>query len=362
MTTSIRELRNRSAGAHSAVGPKAPTTTVTVAAIGAMVLVIFAFAATMPARQHLLGPDILNYQASFNASAGCQFADGNTPSPFERGWLLLSTAANCLGLDFDTWLSWLIAAQLALWSLAVALLSKRYGNSRRDSALSALCALPIILLWPHISSGHYNILRAGLAAPIVALSAPLLWGRRTVFAIGAIALAFSIHQAVGLVGAAGLVAARFLTKRLALWIFTTLSLAYGLGMSSIIASQVTPEWLRLAVEEYGEGAAYVAGVRLDFLAYTVFLVVTVDIGARWIRPGPPRNSLTAWMVGLSVPFLTVGGMAVFSDRWLQPLWGIAPIVLLSITIHRVGTASRGILATLAVAVSALAILMPYVRA
>lgn len=34
----------------------------------------------------------------------------------------------------------------------------------------------------------------------------------------------------------------------------------------------------------------------------------------------------AWLVGLTVPFLLIGGVATFSDRWLQSFWTIAPML------------------------------------
>lgn len=291
-----------------------------------------------------LGPDIPVYAATYES----QFLE---PFRLELLWGLLVRAGGSLGAEFDDWLFFLIVAQNLLWAVFAWQMARLIGMER-----AAVVALPLVLVllftYPFLLSGQVNTLRAGLAIPLGALAAVAYLRESRGLLVALLAASIGFHTEVGLIMLAGILGFIFVRRRVALAAFFAACVVYALGLSELVWHSVIPAQFAGTVARYGLGSEYDHGVRLDFLAFTVAMMMLVALLTWSASPGGYTSRSVPWLTFLSMPFLLVGGTFAYADRYLSPMWAISAVLVGVLAVGRlrpVGQFLAGSAATLVAA-------------
>lgn len=284
-------------------------------------------ARTLAIRGVDLGPDIRNYWLFYETVGDCACLAPNPAVTWDIGWAGLALFGNEVGLVFTDWLTLVILLQSILWMFF------GYGAARllEMSRESALLVVPLTLLlvqvYPFLHAGQANILRSGLATPLGALAtlavAKGMHGPAGLLAVAAL----SLHLQVGLILCVGLFGFAFVRRAWGIGVFAVLSVGYMAGVSPTIGGALIPEPILSIALGYGAEAAYITGVRLDFLAFTVIQFGVVLALAWRYQESAYGGRIVSWLVGLAFPFLLVGGVGAYADRWLQPYWSVAAVII-----------------------------------
>lgn len=260
-------------------------------------------------------------------------------------WVLANRVGLLLELHFSTWLEGILITQALLWMLFGWQAAISLGVQREFAPFALPITLVLLYTYPFLVSGQTNVLRTGLAVPLGSLALLAFVARRRF--VGSLLLATSLgfHFEVGVIMAAGLVAYTLLSRRGASITVITLAIVYALGLSTLLAGALLPSTVTSAASQYGLESEYRSGVRLDFLLFTLAIV-----GGNWLlsRSFPPRsfgNRALAWLVGLSIPFLLLGGQYAYSDRYILPLWAAGCVLIAALLYGRVSSSAQLLIGT-----------------
>jgi len=213
--------------------------------------------------------------------------------------------------------------QIAGWILALRFTFLPCVNHESKIAFFTL-STSLCLLSPFFYASTLNVLRTGIAVPLVMLGMGFAQKHRPIHAgvVWALATAIQLPTALSVV-AAYLVFSRA-SVRMCLWTISLLALAYGLAISLFVVQATVGNWGDLgAMLQVGDGTRYRSGVRLDFLAAGVFAFSFLA----WLTRRNVRHvHIVRMLSSLLAPFLLVG-WTDFSDRWLLSFWLVAPFLL-----------------------------------
>ncbi len=261
------------------------------------------------------GPDAVSYATSYESHNLDAFS-------LEYLWQGMVHLGWTFDLSFSQWLVGLLTLQCLVWCVFGYRVAIAMGLPRPMARAMLPLTLIAVFIYPFLVSGQTNILRAGLSVPLGALGALSLIKREWVPGIALLAAATLVHTPVGLImicGALGML----LSRKAAVFVFIVCAGAYTLSIHFF-----APSFLLDMVRDYGSSSEYITGVRYDFLLFSVFLLAVVAL----LTMNDPQRSVAArtgpWLVGLSVPFLLVGGSFAFADRYIQPMWALAPILII----------------------------------
>lgn len=266
-----------------------------------------------------VGTDTVQYIGNFGELKFCQCLD----PIFEPGFQLLTLTLAELGASPRVYLMSLSAAGLLLVfavSRSVGLLAEDFGLERNTVADWTLM---LFLVSPFFISSQINLVRQGLAALLV-INGLFAWLRsRHAVAVALFGLSVSIHfTAVMLIALLSLVG---LSLRWLLGITLGLALLYLAGMSETLlrsASALTGLGIYEAVALYADWADYRAGVRRDFLVFSLGLAAVILLGMRSCRDSGARQlvaiHLKVYLLWLWPFFLL--GFANFANRYAFNAW------------------------------------------
>ncbi|AND69815.1 hypothetical protein ATSB10_23610 [Dyella thiooxydans] len=236
---------------------------------------------------------------------------------FEPGFVLVTRALSATGMSVAAYQGSLFALSL----LVAATAARRYFHyldMRGDYLTFLAVSLMCLFLSPMFVNGSINAVRQGLASMLVfpALLAfqRLQWRGAAMFGV----LAASLHYSMllYLLFAPVLLLGPRMQKAIAGVAF----LAYVSGLSMLLVRIGLPS-AYAAVMGYSSGAAYRAGVRPDFAAFSIFwYLVPFVLGRLLCEPyGERIRRGTAVYLVMLLPFFVVG-WGNYSNRYLLAPW------------------------------------------
>jgi hypothetical protein len=291
-------------------------------------------AMTLYQRGSGLGPDIPNYKAFYDTIGACDCLNLGPGINSEFLWSVLAVAGTSLGLSFQQWFVLIVSLQAITWMAFGFQASRLLGLSASHATLSIPLVLLVVHTIPFTQAGQTNVLRSGLAVPIGALATVLIAQERRKLASLFVLCAVGIQFEVSILMLVGIGTFLFLERNWSLWIGGVMSAVYALGVSTVLAGLIVPPSLLTLGLEYGAGAQYRTGVRLEFLIFSTAQFVLVWVFTRRETPDSFAWRTIPWLTGLAVPFLLLGGVAAYSDRWLQPFWSIASVLIAVLLFRR----------------------------
>lgn len=184
--------------------------------------------------------------------------------------------------------------------------------------------LALLLISPIFFALQVNVLRQGLATPLLALGYLAVTKRNFYPAIVYFVLAVGLHfTSLVFILVAPLL---LLSSRVLIALVGLLSLCYLLDYSKLLMSIVF-DVLGLSAQfsqllEFGSGTEYKAGVRPDFWLFTAVLIFISWVCVRLVL----SNGLILKLMLVSfIPFLLFGYIA-YSDRFLLLAWYYFPVL------------------------------------
>lgn len=287
----------------------------------ALLISMFSLLAAFVAnRAESVGTDTVSYIRFFN-----DLAYDGAEGRFEPGFTLIAYLVSLGTSDHRVFFyvaSWALFASSGL-SL-YALLNKALASELKKEYVLYI-AIALLLVSPFYFSMHVNIVRQGLAVPMLLLGYVFLVDRNFVVSTIFLLLAASLHSSAMvhiLLAPLLLVRLRVIMSGVVL-----LSLLYLSNLSQALLSPVMG-WLGMGatlaeISQYGEFSEYRSGVRFDFWVFTGFFVAVAT--ALWYR-NVVSETLPKIICISFIPFLLFGYIA-YSDRLLVFSWYLIPAVV-----------------------------------
>lgn len=265
-----------------------------------------------------VGADTLVYKGVYDDLLKGQASFGG----FEALYGVFQSLFVFLNMPADVFFSFLSALSFLFIFLSFHNLNYYFNRSSSDSRVFVVGAISL-LISVFFYAAQLNIIRQGLScfALIYAFSS-ILNARYGLFFFISLIVAVGVH----FTGLLFISALFFLLFRYCTVVFIIfiLSVFYALGWSEKIVlffSGISGFDLHGALVSYGEESGYAAGVRIDFLFFSLFLGGGLDFLIRFF-PGIQRdlllNFLKLYWVWLA-PFLALG-FGAYSDRFLINAW------------------------------------------
>lgn len=285
-----------------------------------LVSVFSLLAAFVANRSESVGTDTASYIRFFN-----DVVHDGAEGRFEPGFTLIAYLVSLATSDHRTFFyvaSWtlFVSSGLALYVLLNRVLA---SDLRKEYVL--YIAIAVLLASPFYFSMHVNILRHGLAVPMLLFGYIFIVDRNYVLSAIFFLLATSFHSSsmIHILLAPLLLA----NLRVILIGVVVLSLLYLSNLSQALLSPVMGllgMGATLAeISQYGESSEYRAGVRSDFWIFTAFFVTVAT--ALWYR-NVVSEALPKILCISFFPFLLFGFIA-YSDRLLVFSWFLIPAVI-----------------------------------
>lgn len=289
--------------------------------ISVAVSVLFVFLRTY-ATEIVVHTDLYVYQKDY-VRAGFEGIQATvTSAPKDVGFALLMALAASAGLQFVTFWAFLAATISLLLAVATRLVS--------DWPRAALVLALLPLYFP-FANGTTNILRQGLAASVVGLvlimSTQLTRWRR----LGPLAVAATLLHWSALLPVAAIIGAKVMPRRrvvLFVWIVSAAMFLFGLVGRFLGPVTVLFEPASTYVTNVGYAASGGPGSRLDFFAFTAFLVLAAILLERRCKTSHTR--LVTSFIAIAVTF-NLFGFVAFGDRVAVYTWLTFPIVAAGVT-------------------------------
>lgn len=192
-----------------------------------------------------------------------------------------------------------------------------------------LLVMIVTFLSPFFWNAQVNVIRSGIAIPFLLLSVYHLYLKNymlyMVFAFSAIMFHYS-----SLVFVLSTCALLFFSKRLLIIFFLILTFLYIVGfweaILTALISALNIDFLKGYMNYITRQGDYKSGVRLDFLAFTVFFALLIF----FVDHGKKSTILSDFLLKsyavLTYPFLLIGFIS-YSDRLLLSVWFLIPPVV-----------------------------------
>lgn len=248
----------------------------------------------------------------------------------EPGFVYLTYLLRQLGLGVAGYQGALFAVLLG----TVVVASRHYYQylGAQHGYLTFLCAgLLLLFISPMFVNASINLVRQGLAAPLVFASLLCFQQKRWRFFLLYAALATSLHVSSLIYLACA--PALLLSNRMLRLLAGVAFLAYVSGASLIMVRAASPA-LYSTVMEYSASSVYAAGVRVDFAIFTIFWYALANVAAGLVKK-PFRQRVvdsTAVYLVMVLPFFIIG-WGYFSNRYLLPGWLAASLIFAAIVWH-----------------------------
>lgn len=231
----------------------------------------------------------------------------------EYGFLLLAKVASKFSCDVRIFFGIISTITLAGWGFLMREIF-RFSNIKLNRLAYSISFL-IFSFSPFFFSGLINIIRQGVATPLLILGFLFLTKRENKRSIACFMIASSFHLTTLVFVLSAIVF--YFRYRVRVLIISTLVILYGFGGSRYIIESSNLGMV-FNVAEYGIDSDSF-GVRFDFMVFTIFTG-----GIFWFL------GLREWVLKiywiLFIPFLLFG-FSGFPDRWLNASWGMLPIML-----------------------------------
>lgn len=201
-----------------------------------------------------------------------------------------------------------------------------FGSAYKGNDSLFILIFSIFLLSPFFFNANVNVLRQGLATPIL-LSAFFFLLRKSYFKSCLLfLLSIGFHKSsLFFVVLSPLVFVSY--KKIAVLIMI-LSFSYVSGIAYKIIQPMLSAFgfgeILMEIQTYGSSSDYKSGIRIDFFLFSLSFVLVAYIC--YIKSYISEGLLKILMV-LFVPFLLFGYVA-YSDRLLLTLWYMIPVVLI----------------------------------
>ncbi len=282
-------------------------------------VVIFVVSAFSSLRDIGIGSDSYVYAEVFK-----YYLSEDYQGRFEYFFVSLMWLASLVSTDYRFFFFTVSCALLSFSMFALSNLYLKDCNYSSGSETVLITIVAMMLISPFFFSMQTNILRHGLAAPLI-LATYLYYDERkykysAVFALAALGMHWS--------SAYFIVLAPLLTlkKSSLLMIVSGLSAMYLLNAVEFLIKP-TMGWLGLHdvndfLFSYGRGEDYQVGVRYDFWLFSVILLSLALLAERKLAV---EGKAAKFMLVSFIPFLVVGFIP-FSDRLLVFLWFMMPVV------------------------------------
>lgn len=249
---------------------------------------------------------------------------------FEPGFVLVTRVLSATGMSVAAYQGSLFALSL-LAAAAAARRYFRYLGMQGDYLTFLAASLMCLFLSPMFVNGSINAVRQGLASMLV-FAALLAFHRRQwrgFMLYGALASSLHYSSLLYLLFAPVLL----LGPRLQTAIAGAAFLAYCSGLSMLLVRAAVPA-IYGAVMSYSSGAAYRAGVRLDFAVFSIFWYLLPFVAARLLREpyGERIRQGAAVYLVMLLPFFAVG-WGNYSNRYLLAPWISVSFVVAAMLYH-----------------------------
>ncbi|MBO8140916.1 MAG: EpsG family protein [Firmicutes bacterium] len=296
-----------------------------------LVMVLGLLALKIGYRDRGIGTDYLGYYKYYEqARNGNLVADDSEP-----GYQALIFLGSLLRIPPELFFATVAFLQmwLTLWAIRV-IMTSAFGKGSRADTLTLISAA-FLLIWPFYWNSILNVLRQGLAIPLVLVGYTRLQERRFAKGLVALAAASSFHWSSVAFAAVSLISIGF--HRLTIWLTMGSVAIYMIQISGNILQQIETSIgvpLYSMVMDYGAGATYRSGYRYDFLAFSMIpLILSMMTGIGHFGR-PYKQRLQQLYSTLLLPFLWFG-FGNYSDRLLLPAWIAMPVVLVGLTLSKV---------------------------
>lgn len=276
-------------------------------------------------RDGSVGTDTEVYSAIYTQIRDCNcFVDGVEP--------LFALLALVVGYFESSPAIFFISVSLIQFGLAYLLSVALRALSFKDGGGKSfqLLFFSLVLASPFFLNAQVNLLRQGIGAPLVLLSAVYFFRRRFWLSLLSAVIAIGFHYS------SVLFLVLFPLLRLERkWLYALVGLlagAYILGATESLvgaASELVGFPIYSFFQDYGADADYGRGVRYDFLAISVLPLVMLQVinlvFKSWLFVDRVDGAERIYLL-LLVPFLLLGWGA-FSDRYLLNAWLFAPALI-----------------------------------
>ncbi len=268
-------------------------------------------------RDVTVGSDTETYITIYNDAAA-----GITSADFEPIFVVIMAVSAFFSEKYEVFL---FLASCVLFALALTALLQTIHTDlpmEHNWPNINLYILALLLISPFFFALQVNVLRQGLATPLLALGYLAVTTRKYYLAILYFAAAVGLHSTSIIF----LLVAPFLllSNRVLISVIAVLSFSYLLGYSKTLMSMAF-EIVGLSSQfseflEYGSDTEYKAGVRPDFWVFTaVFIFIS------WVcaKLEMSNGLMLKFTLVAFIPFLLFGYIA-YSDRFLILSWYYLP--------------------------------------
>lgn len=194
---------------------------------------------------------------------------------------------------------------------------------------SLIFSLIISFALPFYFNASTNVIRAGLSFPFILLSIVSIRKKLTIKFIIYSIIAIGFHYSSALFILFYLVLS-YLDRKVLNVSYIILCILYSLSVTKNILTSLGISWVDAVVstvEDFVSYADYQTGYRLDFLAFTLFILFSYIFLSRFIKVTlNDKYFICDLYKGLTFPFLLVG-FGAFSDRYLLNAWLLSPILI-----------------------------------
>ena len=298
------------------------------------------------------GTDTYVYVVGFERTVSCRCVGATSQWEFAFQWSTVGLAL--VGVSAAVYLGAIALVTAAAMARSIFIVGKHVGLESGRATINLILAASLLLALPFTHAEFTNVLRSGIAIPLIAIGAVRLWESRVLLATAWFVVAALVQFPTTVGAVLGLLVVWKLSRNSVLALTLVAFSAYVTGLSEAVGRSIdsaTGGRLLVGLDEATRvaGDSYRSGTRLDFAALALCVLVLLFAATQHSKV-PGLNSLFAIAAGTSLSFFCIGYSA-YSDRWLLTLWFVATVGFAACATCRLPVRVSGVVTLAAIGVA-----------